>query len=102
MTAWNGWPSNRASLLPLPVGVAFIVLGVQVSLLHWRPAFGATAMSTPVIAAPLIAAAAVVVAPRLQGVARSTFAYGDDPGCGRHDMPNRGSATAPCSRPSAR
>jgi hypothetical protein len=60
MTAWDGWPFARLYLLL--VAAAFLVLGAQVLLLHWRAAFRAKAMYLPVLAAPLLAAAGVATA----------------------------------------
>ena len=60
MDAWDGWPFARVYLLLL--AVAFLVVGVQVLLLHWRGAFRSRAMYSPVVLAPIIAVAAVVVA----------------------------------------
>ena len=60
MSAWDGWPFARVYLLL--VAVAFLVVGVQVLLLHWRAAFRSKAMYTPVITAPVIAAAGVAAA----------------------------------------
>jgi hypothetical protein len=58
--AWDGWPFARL-YLPL-VAVAFLVVGAQVFLFHWRAAFRSKAMYGPVVLAPIIAAAAVVAA----------------------------------------
>jgi hypothetical protein len=60
MDAWDGWPFARVYLLL--VAVAFLVVGAQVLLLHWRAAFRARAMYLPVVAAPLLAAAGVATA----------------------------------------
>lgn len=60
MTAWDGWPFARLYLLL--VAVAFVVLGAQVLLLHWRAAFRARAMYLPVLAAPLLTAAGIATA----------------------------------------
>jgi hypothetical protein len=60
MDAWNGWPFARVYLLL--VAVAFVVLGAQVFLFHWRVAFRARTMYLPVLAAPLITAAGIAAA----------------------------------------
>lgn len=60
MNPWDGWPFARLYLLL--VAVAFLVVGAQVYLLHWRGAFRSKAMWAPVVTAPLIAAAGVAAA----------------------------------------
>lgn len=60
MNAWDGWPFARLYLLL--VAVAFLVVGAQVFLFHWRAAFRSKAMYGPVVVAPIIAAAGVAVA----------------------------------------
>lgn len=60
MDAWDGWPFARLYLLL--VAVAFLVVGAQVFLFHWRAAFRSKAMYGPVVMAPIIAAAGVVAA----------------------------------------
>lgn len=60
MDPWDGWPFARLYLLL--VAVAFLVVGAQVFLFHWRAAFRARAMYGPVIMAPVIAAAGVAAA----------------------------------------
>ena len=60
MDAWDGWPFARLYLLL--VAVAFLVVGAQVYLFHWRAAFRSKAMYGPVIMAPIIAAAGVAAA----------------------------------------
>ena len=57
MDAWDGWPFARLYLLL--VAVAFLVVGGQVFLFHWRAAFRSKAMYGPVVMAPIIAAAGV-------------------------------------------
>jgi hypothetical protein len=59
MDAWDGWPFARLYLL---VAVAFLVVGGQVFLFHWRAAFRAKSMYGPVVMAPIIAAAGVAAA----------------------------------------
>jgi hypothetical protein len=60
MNTWDGWPFNRVYLLL--VAVAFVVIGAQVFLFHWRAAFRARSMYGPVVAAPVIAAAGIAAA----------------------------------------
>ena len=60
MDPWDGWPFARLYLLL--VAVAFLVIGGQVFLVHWRAAFRSKAMYAPVVLAPIIAAAGVVAA----------------------------------------
>lgn len=60
MNAWDGWPFARLYLLL--VAVAFLVVGAQVFLFHWRAAFRAKTMYLPVVAAPLLAAAGIATA----------------------------------------
>jgi hypothetical protein len=60
MDAWDGWPYARLYLLL--VAVAFLVVGGQVFLFHWRAAFRSKAMYGPVIMAPVMAAAGVAAA----------------------------------------
>jgi len=57
---WDGWPFARVYLLL--VALAFIVVGGQVLLFHWRAAFRARTMYLPVAAAPLLTIAGVVAA----------------------------------------
>ena len=57
MSAWDGWPFARLYLVL--VAIAFVVVGAQVFLLHWRAAFRSKAMYGPVVMAPIIAAAGV-------------------------------------------
>ena len=60
MQSWDGWPFARVYLLL--VAVAFLVVGAQVLLFHWRAAFRAQVMYLPVVAAPLLAAAGIATA----------------------------------------
>lgn len=50
MDAWDGWPFARLYLLL--VAVAFLVVGGQVFLFHWRAAFRSKAMYGPVSPRP--------------------------------------------------
>jgi len=58
--AWEGWPFARVYLLL--VAVAFLVVGTQVLLFHWRAAFRDRTMYLPVVAAPLLAVAGIATA----------------------------------------
>ena len=60
MDGWDGWPFARLYLLL--VAVAFLVVGAQAFLFHWRAAFRSKAMYGPVIVAPIVAIAGVVTA----------------------------------------
>ena len=60
MKPWDGWPFGRVYLLL--VAVAFLVVGGQVFLLHWRAAFRSKAMYSPVVLAPIIAIAGIAAA----------------------------------------
>jgi hypothetical protein len=60
MDAWDGWPFARLYLIL--VAIAFLVVGAQVFLFHWRAAFRSKAMYGPVVMAPIIAAAGVATA----------------------------------------
>jgi hypothetical protein len=78
MDGWEGWDFQRFYVLF--VGAAFLLLGLQVFLFHWRAAFSRKTMYLPVLAAPLLAAAAVVAAISREGVigliAVAVFAVG--------------------------
>lgn len=60
MDAWEGWGFQRFYLLF--VGAAFLMLGLQVLLFHWRAAFRKWTMYGPVLLAPVLAAAGVAAA----------------------------------------
>src|SRR5918996_3286974 len=78
MDGWEGWDFQRFYVLF--VGAAFLLLGLQVFLFHWRAAFSRRTMYLPVLAAPLLAAAAIVAAVTREGaigwIAVSVFAVG--------------------------
>lgn len=57
MSEWDGWDVDRAVVLFS--GVFYIGMWVQLSLMHWSGAFKHKAMWVPVLATPLVAAAAV-------------------------------------------
>lgn len=48
---WEGWPLDR--ILILFVSLAFMLIGIQVSLYHYRQNFHHKAMWIPVIAGPI-------------------------------------------------
>ncbi len=66
MNAWEGWPFARVYLLFL--AIAFLSLGAQVLLFHWRAGFSRWTMYGPVLLAPVIALAAVVAAIMRDGI----------------------------------
>jgi hypothetical protein len=78
MDAWEGWDFQRFYVLF--VGAAFLLLGLQVFLFHWRAAFSRRIMYLPVLAAPLLAVAAIVAAITREGaigwIAVAVFAVG--------------------------
>lgn len=49
---WDGWPLER--VLILFVAMAFIMIGVQVGLFHYRGNFRETVMWSPVTATPVL------------------------------------------------
>lgn len=57
---WNDWPLER--LLILFVGLAFLMVGVQVSLSHYRQNFHHKAMWAPVLEAPIFCVTALGLA----------------------------------------
>jgi hypothetical protein len=66
MEAWEGWPFAR--LYMLLVALAFVVIGVQVLLFHWRAGFRRLTMYGPILLAPVIVLAGVVGALQRDGV----------------------------------
>ncbi|RXT08137.1 hypothetical protein [Ammoniphilus sp. CFH 90114] len=48
---WNGWPLERVGILF--VSLAFLMIGIQVTLFHYRQNFHHKAMWIPVLFAPL-------------------------------------------------
>lgn len=78
MDGWEGWDFQRFYLVF--VGAAFLLLGLQVFLFHWRAAFSRPTMYLPVLAAPLLALAAIVAAVTREGaigwIAVAVFAVG--------------------------
>lgn len=49
---WNGWPLER--VLILFVALAFIMIGVQVTMFHYRGNFRNPVMWTPVVDSPVV------------------------------------------------
>jgi hypothetical protein len=78
MEAWDAWPFAR--LYMLLVALAFVVIGLQVLLFHWRAGFRRWTMYGPVLLAPVIVVAGVVGALQRDGplgwIALSVFALG--------------------------
>jgi hypothetical protein len=78
MEGWHGWDFQRFYLLF--VGAAFLLLGVQVFLFHWRAAFSKPTMYLPVLAAPFLALAGLMAAATREGavgwIAVAVFAVG--------------------------
>jgi hypothetical protein len=78
MDAWEGWDFQRFYLIF--VAAAFVLLGIQVFLFHWRAAFSKRTMYLPVLEAPLLALAGIVAAVTREGVigwiALAVFAVG--------------------------
>ena len=78
MDGWEGWDFQRFYLLS--VAAAFLLLGLQVFLFHWRAAFSRTSMYLPVLAAPLLALAGLLAAITREGaigwIAVAVFAVG--------------------------
>ncbi len=58
MEAWDGWPFSRTYMLV--VAGAFVLIGAQVFLFHWRGGFRKWTMWGPVLMAPALIAAGVV------------------------------------------
>lgn len=51
MEAWTDWPLER--LLYLFLGLAYLLMWAQLTLLHWRGAFHHKAMLGPVFFTPI-------------------------------------------------
>jgi hypothetical protein len=66
MDAWDGWPFAR--LYMLLVALAFLVVGLQVLLFHWRAGFRRLTMYGPVLLAPVLVLAGVVGALQRDGL----------------------------------
>src|SRR5918995_5651059 len=78
VNGWEGWDFQRFYLVF--VAAAFVLLGLQVFLFHWRAAFSRTSMYLPVLAAPLLALAGLLAAITREGaigwIAVAVFAVG--------------------------
>jgi hypothetical protein len=66
MDAWDGWPFARVYMLL--VALAFLVVGLQVLLFHWRAGFRSWTMYGPVLLAPVLVLAGVVGAFQRDGL----------------------------------
>lgn len=66
MDAWDGWGFQRFYVLF--VSAAFLTLGLQVLLFHWRAAFRKWTMYGPVLMAPALAAAGIVAGLTREGL----------------------------------
>jgi hypothetical protein len=66
MDAWDGWPFAR--LYMLLVALAFLVIGLQVLLFHWRAGFRRLTMYGPVLLAPVLVLAGVTGAFQRDGL----------------------------------
>jgi hypothetical protein len=64
--AWDGWPFARVYLLL--VALAFVIVGAQVFLFHWRGGFRNWTMYGPVLLAPVLVVAGIVGAIARDGV----------------------------------
>jgi hypothetical protein len=49
---WDGWSLHR--IVVLFVGIAYLMLGIQVTLFHYRQNFHHKSMWTPVVLSPLL------------------------------------------------
>ena len=65
MDAWDGWPFARFYVLF--VAAAFLMLGTQVFLFHWRAAFHKWTMYIPVLGAPALTVAGIAAALQRDG-----------------------------------
>jgi hypothetical protein len=66
MDAWDGWPFARLYMLLL--ALAFLVVGLQVLLFHWRAGFRRLTMYGPVLLAPVLVLAGVTGALQRDGL----------------------------------
>ena len=57
MVPWQGWPAERVVFVFL--GVAYLVIWAQLTLLHWRGGFRSKAMWGPVFFTPIAVIAAL-------------------------------------------
>jgi hypothetical protein len=63
--AWEGWDFQRFYVLF--VGAAFLLLGLQVFLFHWRAAFRKWTMYIPILGAPALTIAGIAGALQRDG-----------------------------------
>jgi hypothetical protein len=66
MAEWSGWDLDRSVLVF--VGVAYLVIWIQLSLYHWAGGFKHLAMWGPVLSTPLVVAGAILGAVVRDGV----------------------------------
>jgi hypothetical protein len=66
MDSWDGWPFAR--LYMLLVALAFVAIGLQVLLFHWRAGFRRWTMYGPVLLAPVLVFAGVLGAVQRDGI----------------------------------
>lgn len=57
---WNGWTLDR--ILIVFVGIAYFMLWIQVTMLHYRQNFHHKSMYAPVVTAPILSATAIWLA----------------------------------------
>lgn len=68
---WHGWSLDR--MLILFVGVAFLAIGIQVTMFHYRQNFHHKSMWLPVVSAPVFFATGVGLSLYNAGWLRSLF-----------------------------
>ena len=68
---WNGWPFERVAILLTCLG--FLLIFVQVTLLHYRQNFRHWAQWLPVIALPILAAVGLLISASNTEWVRSAF-----------------------------
>jgi hypothetical protein len=68
---WNGWPFERVAILLTSLG--FLLIFVQVTLLHYRQNFRHWAQWLPVIALPILAAVGLLLSASNTEWVRSAF-----------------------------
>lgn len=57
---WSGWPWDRVIILF--TGLAFLMIGLQVTMFHYRQNFRVWSMWLPVAATPVLGVVAIVMA----------------------------------------
>lgn len=68
---WSGWPWDRVIILF--TGLAFLLIGLQVTLFHYRQNFRARSMWLPVTATPVLGIVALIMAFYNLPVIRTVF-----------------------------